>query len=80
MKENQLKAKTQRIPIKYVPMVAQTNDQMQEKDFEEYFVEDATDIFNRLKKLNEIRDRIIEEEEGETFRVMATNIGTQTLR
>lgn len=48
---------------------------MKEKDFDDYFVQDATDIYDRLKQLNEIRDKIIQQEEGETFKVMATNIG-----
>lgn len=77
MKENRLKSKNQRLPAKFVSSVAQTNDEMKEKDFEEYFVQDAKNIFNRLKQLNDIRDRIIEEEEGEVFNVMATNIGLE---
>ena len=59
MRENRLKAKNQRIPIKFVSTKAQTNDEMQEKDFEQYFVEDANNIFNQLKKLNNIRDKIV---------------------
>jgi hypothetical protein len=77
MKENRLKSKNQRLPAKFISSVAQTNDEMKEKDFEEYFVQDAKNIFNRLKQLNDIRDRIIEEEEGEVFNVMATNIGLE---
>ena len=34
MKELRLKTKNQRIPAKYISSVAQTNDQMQEKDFD----------------------------------------------
>jgi hypothetical protein len=75
MKENRLKSKNQRLPAKFVSNVAQTNDDMKEKDFDDYFVQDANDIFDRLKQLNHIRDRIIREEEGETFTVMASNIG-----
>ena len=77
MKENRLKSKNQRLPAKFVSSLAQTNDQMQEKDFDDYFTEDATSIFDRLHQLNLIRDRIVEEEEGETFSVMATNIGLE---
>jgi len=75
MKENRLKSKNQRLPAKFISSVAQTNDQMEEKDFEDYFVEDAESIYDRLEQLNSIRDRIVDEEEGETFSVMATNIG-----
>lgn len=64
MKENRLKSKNQRMPAKFISSVAQTNDQMQEKDFQDYFVEDASSIFSRLEELNAIRDRIVEEEEG----------------
>ena len=56
-----LKSKNQRLPAKYVNSVAQTNDQMQEKDFDDYFVLDAKNIFDRLEELNEIRDKIIED-------------------
>lgn len=48
MKENRLKSKNQRIPVKYDSHEAQTNNNMQEKTFDEYFVQDAKDIFNRL--------------------------------
>ena len=75
MKELRLKSKNQRLPAKYVNSVAQTNDQMQEKDFDDYFVLDANNIFDRLEELNDIRDKIIEDEDGEIFKVMATNIG-----
>ena len=75
MKENRLKSKNQRLPAKFVSNVAQTNDDMKEKDFDDYFLHDANDIFDRLQQLNHIRDRIIREEDGETFTVMATNIG-----
>lgn len=75
MKENRLKSKNQRLPAKFVSNVAQTNDDMKEKDFDNYFLHDANDIFDRLQQLNHIRDRIIREEDGETFTVMATNIG-----
>ncbi len=51
------------MPIKFASTVAQTNDQMKEKDFEDYFVQNAKDIFDRLKQLNDIRDRIIENED-----------------
>ena len=61
MKELRLKSKNQRLPAKYVNSVAQTNDQMQEKDFDDYFVLDAKNIFDRLEELNEIRDKIIED-------------------
>lgn len=47
---------------------------MQEKDFDDYFVQDAKNIFDRLVQLNAMRDRIVEEEEGHTFSVMATNV------
>ena len=77
MKELRLKTKNQRIPAKYISSVAQTNDQMQEKDFDQYFVEDAKNIFDRLKFLNLVRDRIVEEEDGEAFDVMAKNVGLQ---
>jgi hypothetical protein len=77
MKESRLKSKNQRLPAKFVSNVAQTNDDMKEKDFDDYFVQDANDIFDRLKQLNEVRDRIIDAEEGETFNVMATNIGLE---
>jgi hypothetical protein len=77
MKENRLKSKNQRLPAKFVSNVAQTNDDMKEKDFDDYFVQDANDIFDRLKQLNEIRDKIIRQEEGETFNVMATNVGLE---
>ena len=77
MKELRLKTKNQRIPAKYISSVAQTNDQMQEKDFNQYFVEDAKNIFDRLKFLNLVRDRIVEEEDGEAFDVMAKNVGLQ---
>jgi hypothetical protein len=40
-------------------------------------VQDAKDIYDRLKHLNEIRDKVIENEDGETFNVMATNIGLE---
>lgn len=50
---------------------------MKEKDFDDYFVQDANDIFDRIKQLNDIRDRVIDREEGETFNVMATNIGLE---
>ena len=73
MKDNRLKSKNQRLPAKFVSNVAQTNDDMKEKDFNDYFVQDANDIFDRLQQLNLIRDRIIQEEEAETFTVMATN-------
>lgn len=76
MKENKLKSKNQRLPAKFTENVAQTNDQMQEKDFEDYFVQDAKNIFTRLQKLNEVRDRIINDEQ-QTFNVMATNIGLE---
>jgi hypothetical protein len=33
MKENRLKSKNQRLPAKFVDSVAQTNDEMKEKDF-----------------------------------------------
>ena len=77
MKENRLKSKNQRLPAKFISSVAQTNDEMKEKDFEDYFVQDAKDIFNRLKQLNDVRDKIIENEEGETFNIMATNVGLE---
>jgi hypothetical protein len=77
MKENRLKSKNQRLPAKFVSNVAQTNDDMKEKDFDDYFVQDANDIFDRLKQLNETRDKIIEQEEGETFNVMTANIGLE---
>ncbi len=77
MKENRLKSKNQRLPAKFVSNVAQTNDDMKEKDFDDYFVQDANDVFDRLKQLNDIRDKIIEREDGETFNVMATNIGLE---
>ena len=64
MKELRLKSKNQRLPAKFVSSVAQTNDQMQEKDFDEYFVQDAKNIFDKLEGLSDIRDRIIEEEDG----------------
>jgi hypothetical protein len=38
MKENRLKSKNQRLPAKFISSMAQTNDEMQEKDFEDYFV------------------------------------------
>jgi replication initiation and membrane attachment protein DnaB len=38
MKENRLKSKNQRLPAKFVNSVAQTNDDMKEKDFDDYFV------------------------------------------
>jgi hypothetical protein len=75
MKENRLKSKNQRLPAKFVSSLAQTNDHMQEKDFDDYFIQDASSIFDRLQFLNAIRDRIVDEETGETFSVMATNIG-----
>ena len=75
MKELRLKSKSQRLPVKFVNSLAQTNDQMEERDFDEYFVEDAKNIFARLTELNRVRDRVIEEEDGEQFRVMAVNIG-----
>ena len=50
---------------------------MKEKDFEDYFVQDAKDIFDHIQQLNDIRDKIIENEEGETFNVMATNVGLE---
>lgn len=77
MKENRLKSKNQRLPAKFISSVAQTNDEMKEKDFEDYFVQDAKDIFDRLKQLNDIRDKIIENEEGEVFNIMATNVGLE---
>ena len=64
MKELRLKSKNQRLPAKFVSSVAQTNDQMQEKDFDQYFVQDAKNIFDKLEGLSQIRDRIIEEEDG----------------
>lgn len=77
MKELKLKSKNQRLPAKYTDNVAQTIDQMKEKDFEDYFVEDAKNIFDRLVQLNAIRDRIVEEEDGRDFGTMATNIGLE---
>ncbi len=59
MKENRLKSKNQRLPLKFASTVAQTNEEMKEKDFEDYFVQNAKDIFDRLKQLNEIREVII---------------------
>ena len=61
MKQNRLKSKNQRLPAKFSDNVAQTNDQMKEKDFEDYFVQDAKNIFDRLTQLNVIRDRIVED-------------------
>jgi hypothetical protein len=60
-----------------VNSVAQTNEMMQEKDFDDYFVQDAKNIFERLTHLNKIRDQIVEEEDSPTFSVMATNIGLE---
>ena len=48
MKELRLKSKNQRLPAKFVNSVAQTNDQMEEKDFDDYFVQDAKNIFDRI--------------------------------
>lgn len=62
MKENRLKSKNQRLPAKFLSTLAQTNDDMKEKDFDDYFIQDANDIFDRLKQLNEVRDRVIENE------------------
>lgn len=62
------------MPVKFADTLAQTNDVMEEKDFDEYFVRDAKNIFDRLLLLNQMRDRIVDEEEGETFSVMATNV------
>ena len=34
---------------------------MKEKDFDNYFVQDAKNIFEKIKKLNDMRDKIVEE-------------------
>jgi hypothetical protein len=38
-------------------------------------VQDAKDIFDRLQQLNDIRDSLIQNENGQNFNVMITNIG-----
>lgn len=40
-------------------------------------MQDAKDIFDRLKQLNDIRDSLIENEDGQNFNVMITNIGLE---
>lgn len=62
------------MPAKFISSITQTNDIMQEKDFDEYFVQDAKNIFDRLTQLNAMRDRIVDQEDGQTFSVMATNV------
>lgn len=50
-----MKAKSQRIPLKYVDSEVQTIRILDQKDFDNYFKEDALQLFEKIQKLSRIR-------------------------
>ena len=53
--EIKMKAKSQRSPWKYVDSEVQTIRILDQKEFDDYFKEDALQLFQKIQKLSQIR-------------------------
>lgn len=53
--EMKMKAKSQRIPMKYVDSEVQTIRILDQKEFDDYFKEDALQLFQKIQNLSQIR-------------------------
>ncbi len=51
--------KSQRVPIKYIESESQTIKILEQTDFDHYFNEDFKQLFERISKLNQIRENTI---------------------